>query len=187
MNTTLHSKKSAGLSLLEVMIALTIFALVSIGISAMVIQGQKLAHENILRNSAYTVAQGYLEQIVSINSADILEAANDPTISIPTVSVSALNSGEGNIEIADPLFVGTTNNKQILIDQKDDDEGNPVQYTLDMSFDVTITDLNDAVTMGANAIPAIQITLDFTYESRQLRGTSQKSGTLRIVKLNMSV
>lgn len=179
-----YRQNIAGMSLLEVMLALSIFAMTSLGISSMVIQGQKLAQENVLKNTAYNVAQGYLEQMISINADDIIAAANDSTVPIPTVSVSSTAVGEGNIEVADPLYVGPTNTKEILIDQQEDSEGNITQYMMDMEFVVEVNDMNDA-SYGTSAIPAIEITLYFNYESRQLKGVNKRAGTLSIVKLNI--
>lgn len=116
----------SGFSLLESVIAMTVFTIVALGITGLVIQSRKVAENNILRNTAFTVAQGYLEQIRSISIRDIEDAIADPqNIPLPTKSVSA--TAVSSIEQDDDLFIdgpdpaivgGTTgsNYKQILID-----------------------------------------------------------------------
>lgn len=115
-----------GFSLLESVIAMTVFTIVALGITGLVIQARKVAENNILRNTAFTVAQGYLEQIRSISIRDIQDAIADPqNTPVPTKSVSA--TAVSSIEQDDDLFIdgpdpalagGTTgsNYKLILVD-----------------------------------------------------------------------
>ncbi len=97
-----------GFTLLEVMVAITTFTMVGVGTLSGLMQSRRLSQLNILRNAAYTVAQGYLEQMMSINPAD-LEAASEPWVSnrpaIPTESVNSLLGNTTNIEVSDPLYV----------------------------------------------------------------------------------
>src|SRR5471030_2308409 len=95
-------------TLLEVMVGMATFTLLSLGITAGVIQSRRLSQLNVLRTSAYTVAQGYMEQMLSINSANI-ESASESWVSnrppIPTEAVNSLTSNASQVEVSDPLYV----------------------------------------------------------------------------------
>jgi len=84
------------------------FTLLSLGITAAVLQSRRLSQLNVLRTSAYTVAQGYMEQIFSINPAD-LETASETWVNgrapIPTEAVNSLTANAALVEKSDPLFV----------------------------------------------------------------------------------
>lgn len=164
-----HSKE--GFSLIEVMLAMFVFSLVAIGITATVIQSQKVAQSNIFKNTAYTIVQGYLEQIKSISTYTILDAVSNDT-SIPTVSIDALATG--NVEVEDGLLVDQENEKDVMIDLQEGGE----QVYMSLWITPTVNDLNT----GSSPIPAIEIILDFEYEVRHLQGIARRSGSLRIVK-----
>ncbi|OIO60910.1 MAG: hypothetical protein COZ46_03230 [Verrucomicrobia bacterium CG_4_10_14_3_um_filter_43_23] len=178
-----------GFSLVEVMVSMIIFGIAALGLSATAIQSQKIAQMNIIRNTAFTVAQGYLEQMKSIAMAELLSSVSNNSQAIPTKSISALETA--NIEKDDPLYLGKTtetyakteanNYKQVLIDIQEDTDGNPVEYTVDMWFTPKIKDLNT----GANAIPALEIILEFEYEARHVRGDVKHQGSLRMVKTEL--
>jgi type II secretory pathway pseudopilin PulG len=97
-----------GFTLLEVMVGMATFTLLSLGITAGVIQSRRLSQLNVLRTSAYTVAQGYMEQMLSINSANI-ESASETWVSsrppIPTEAVNGTTTNASLVEISDPLYV----------------------------------------------------------------------------------
>ena len=97
-----------GFTLLEVMVGMTTFMMIGVGTIGGLLQARRLSQLNILRNAAYTVAQGYMEQMMSVNPAD-LEAASEPWVTsrppIPTESVNSLLSNTTNIEVSDPLYV----------------------------------------------------------------------------------
>jgi hypothetical protein len=90
------------------MVAMCCFMVMALGVSAGVMQATRLAQLNVLRTTAYTVAQGYMEQMLSINPANI-EAASEPWVTnpppIPTESVNSLSVNTTNIETSDPLWV----------------------------------------------------------------------------------
>jgi len=143
---------------------MTIFTLLALGVTNGVIQARRLAQLNVMRTSAYTVAQGYMEQILSLNPADI-EAASEPWVSVrpalPTESVNALVTNTTNIEISDPLYVspvatipsgsnltartdlGITNdvwnNKTIMIDIATSTSGNQTPIIMNEQLDVFVS------------------------------------------------
>ena len=148
------SQNWRGMSLVEVMIAMVIFAMVALGITKAVLQSTQIAQNNIVRNTAYTAAQGYLEQIKSLPLVTIREALADPEgTPLPTMSVSALESGQ--IEIDDALFLDGpddslsgqddgSNFRRILIDLREvEGEEDPREVTMDTWFDIDIEDVEN--------------------------------------------
>ena len=104
----LHPRLVQAFTLLEVMVGMATFTLLSLGITAAVLQSRRLSQLNVLRTSAYTVAQGYMEQIFSINAAD-LETASETWVAgrapIPTEAVNSLTANASLVEKSDPLYV----------------------------------------------------------------------------------
>lgn len=177
-----------GFSLLESVIAMTVFTILALGITGLVIQSRKVAENNILRNTAYTVAQGYLEQIRSISIGVIEAAMADPeNTPIPTKSVSA--TATSSIEQDDDLYINGSaapiagrnkgsNFKQILVDltpiynpPNSTNPANIVGYReiyMDAWFDLTIEQSGDQSNI-------YMVTIAFEYQprgfpNRRLRG-----------------
>jgi len=89
-----------GYSLIEVMMAVFVFSIMSAGIIASVIQTRRTAQLNVMRTVAYTVAQGYMEQILSMPGPTVEAAAepwNTARPALPTVSINAMNFYYTNI------------------------------------------------------------------------------------------
>ncbi len=146
-------RRRSGFTLLEVMVGMTCFMMVGVGTIGGLLQARRLSQLNILRSAAYTVAQGYMEQMMSINPAD-LEAASEPWVTnrpgIPTESVNSLLSNTTNIEVSDPLYVSPIassptganmtarsdiagdmwNNKQIMVDLSGATSSGNTTYTI---------------------------------------------------------
>jgi hypothetical protein len=148
------------------MVGMATFTLLALGITAGVIQSRRLSQLNVLRTSAYTVAQGYMEQIFSINPAD-LESASEPWVTsrpaIPTEAINSMTTNATLVEKSDPLYVspitgnypsgtnitartGTSltgdiwNNKQILIDLATNGTGgNATPIVMNERFDVQVS------------------------------------------------
>ena len=173
--------RSDGYTLVEVMMAVFVFSLVALGITATVIQSQRIAVSNILRSTAHNTAQGYLEQIKTLSSSEINESLDDPVnVPLPTIRLDpmAVNTNPGDIEVADPLYLDQSNAKAITLNI-DKNDGNKLN-TMQMSITPMIENLNDP-SYGADAVPAYEVTLDFDYEVRHLRGTSRQTGSLRMI------
>lgn len=175
---------SRGMTLVEVVVALTIFMLVAFGLAAAATQSQRLAHRNVLRNTLWTVAQGYIEQIKSISLVEIEAALADPdTQPIPTRSISALER-EGDLELLDVLFLdgpdppvrggnSGSNHKQLLIDLRESEEG-VREILMDAWFDLDIRFL------GSDEL-TYEVLLRFEGELQRVPGTRTR-GVLRTVR-----
>jgi len=104
----LKERKQAGFTLLEVMLALVILAVIAVGITRSLIMTRGLAETNIRESSAVAAASGYLEQMKSMEYERILTSVRDPDVPIPTV----LAEGQ-----PDPLFLDQWMEKELVIDQ----------------------------------------------------------------------
>ena len=69
---TLASKslKRRGFTLVEVAIGMTIFVFLLISGPYAIVQTQKLAHSNVMHNTARTVIEGYMEQMKGLSYAE---------------------------------------------------------------------------------------------------------------------
>jgi len=186
------------------------FMVVALGVSAGVLQAQRLGQLNVLRTTAYTVAQGYMEQMLSINPAD-LEAASEPWVTsrppIPTESVNSLAVNTTAIETSDPLYcsplsaapAGTNmtartdivgdmwNNKSVMIDLVT--TGNvTTPVVMSERFDVTISRAWTQVN-GQWQIPQsptqpayFLIRIDFQFRSNGYLSAGWQNGTIRMAR-----
>jgi len=93
------------------MVGMLVFTLVAVGLTAAVLQTRRFSQLALMRNMAYTIAQGYMEQMEAIPVSNLtLAATAGPTnpIPIPTMGVSYLDTT--NIQISDPLYVSPISN-----------------------------------------------------------------------------
>ena len=164
-------------TLVEIMIATFLFAIVAGGITAMVVQSQKIAQTNVIKNVAYATAESYLEQIKELPRSMIESAlANPSTVPLPVTTIST--STLGQVDTTDTLYLNQANQKNILLAIDDTDPSNLKPLTVSITLTPTIVDLNDP-SYGPNAISAFMIQIDFTYEARHLRGIATQSGSVR--------
>ncbi len=181
------SQRNEAFTLMEMMVAMGIFMLLALGLTAGVFQARRLAEGNIVRNTSFTVAQGYLEQIKSMSADEMQASIADPSgTPIPTMSVSA--QATGVVEIDDPLFLtgadtspsGTagTNYKTILIDLQPDTSGNEKELLLDVWFDLEITQVGTRT---------YQTVLDFEYQSPNIVAVRElRRGSVRMVTTHIN-
>ncbi len=88
-----------------------VFTIVAVGLTSAVLQTRRYSQLALLRNTAYTIAEGYMEQMESIPASNLtLADTSGPTnpIPIPTMGVSYLDTT--NIQINDPLYVSPISN-----------------------------------------------------------------------------
>jgi prepilin-type N-terminal cleavage/methylation domain-containing protein len=101
--------KLKGFTLVEVIVGLLVFAILATTSSVAFVQTQKLAHTNIMHNTARTVLQGYVEQVKGVQYNKLVESFTDPTnVPLPTKSISSLTAGT-EIQLDDFLFLNQEN------------------------------------------------------------------------------
>tara|TARA_B100000989_G_C19488614_1_gene448697 strand:+ start:521 stop:1066 length:546 start_codon:yes stop_codon:yes gene_type:complete len=168
---------SLGFSLPEVMIAMLVLGIVAFGFTGSLILSQKLATENLIRTSAYTIAQSYLDQIRLMPAGTLNQSINNSKkYPLPTRGIS--EDAKENIVKEDPLYLKQRNQKTIIIESETKD-GKTKNRTMNLYLTPRITDLKPAMN-------AYEIVLDFEYEARHLRGTSTRKGSLRFYKINLA-
>lgn len=82
-----RSTKS-GFSLIEVMVALGVFSLLSLGVLALTLNVRKLSEGVVYRDQALTAAQNYADQIRAISYNSFAAAVSDNVINVKQTIVS---------------------------------------------------------------------------------------------------
>ncbi len=104
-------RTTRGFTLLEVMLAMSILALVAVGVTQNLILTRGISESNIRDSTAVAAASGYLEQIKGMEYERILASVRDPATPLPTV----LNQGD-----PDPIRLDEWTTKMIVIDEEVD-------------------------------------------------------------------
>lgn len=181
MKTDPRTGSQAAFTLVEVMLGMTILVMLSLGLTAAVLFSVKSATYNVMKNTAYTTAQGYLEQIKSLPAPALAAAVSNPSsIPLPTKSISSLQVSGPVVETTDPLYLidtsaggGHPNHKQILVDMRKEN-GVDKKIVMDMWFQVGVTPIN------AGRGYFIEMTFWFDYPA--IRFLKPKPGVLGIVR-----
>lgn len=174
-----------GFSLIEVMTGMAVFAVLALGLMSTVMYSLRSSQLNVMKNTAYATAQGFLEQIKSLPEPVLIEAINDPTgTPLPTKSVSALQTG-GILHVNDPIYLDDPsphangeNHKEILIDIRKTGSGSSDAVVMDMWFDVDITQLTQA--------RGYEIRIDFKYKGRGMDLIPAQTNSVRIIRTSGS-
>jgi len=177
----MKKKELVGFTLVEVVVGMVVFAILATSSSVAFVQTQKLAHANIMHNTARTVLQGYVEQIKGVQYYKLLEAMADPsTVPLPTKSISSLATGS-DIQISDTLFLNSENHKEVLIDLIDRGGGTYEEHTMDLYVTPSVN--NIASTAG---IDGLEFTLNFRYDSLFKGINASHAGSVRFIKTSVS-
>lgn len=166
------------MSLVELMVAAALLAVFATAVMSSAILSRRISESNVYQNTAFTVAQGYLEQIKSMEYGVVLSSHTDNSKPLPTKSVSALLTG-ANIEVDDPITIGSWTEKEVLIDLRYDEEGGePTPLTMPFRVMVETTNLDT----GSDAIRALEVVINYEYLSPSTGMPSWYSGAVRSVK-----
>lgn len=131
-----------------------LFLFLAVGVTHMTLSSFRIAHYNVYKTTAMSVAQGYMEQIKSLDNETIARMAThqiDPPVTVdqvlPTRSVSLMMMGGNADEIDDWLVANTVdpsnlsdtlqviNHKEIIVDY---DQNTGEFKVMDMWIDVEI-------------------------------------------------
>jgi prepilin-type N-terminal cleavage/methylation domain-containing protein len=112
------SKKSRGMTLVEVVTALAILAMTLTGILAIQLQSRRLTEGSVYQNTALTIVQGYLEQMKNMDLNSLVNADSNgnaqlsSTYTIPTMYSDSVNdnikTSTGTVPSLASLTAGTT-------------------------------------------------------------------------------
>lgn len=70
-SSTTFRPTTAGITLVELTVSMTILAMLMIGVIAVLIQSRRLTEGSIYQNSATTIVQGYIEQMKNMELSDL--------------------------------------------------------------------------------------------------------------------
>ena len=154
-----------GMTLVETIVAMTVFSLMAAGVIGLTVQSRRMAESAIRENTAATVAQGYLEQIKSIEYSALVDAVGDPTnIAIPTKTDQDTN---------DPILLNVQNQKTLVIHT--DGAGAPSRF---MRFWITV----QGTDLAAAGRRAIEFTVQFQWEGNDRYIGDTKNSSIRFVR-----
>ncbi len=178
--TPINKREKDGVSLVEILIAMTILSIFAATVLSAILLGRRLAEANIYQNTALTVTQGYLEQVKSMEYGICLAAIADNNLPLPTKSISSLIQGT-SIEVADPIYLNSQrshsdNDKAIVIDIRNLGSGNPSAVTMQYKIRPTVIDLD----VGAFPIQAMEFTFDYQYLSPEKGTPEWKDGQITV-------
>lgn len=150
---------SAGFTLVEVVVATLLFTFMALSVSRLTMASMRLSHLNVYKTTALSVAQGYIEQIKSLDNETLSRmATHEMTLPVtvnqvlPTRSVSLLSAGATLDQIDDWLVANSLvpatlsdtldviNHKEVIIDV---DQVTGELKTMTMWIDVEIHRLTD--------------------------------------------
>lgn len=179
--TNNNLQKTQGFTLVEVVIGMMVFILLIVSGSMAIVQTQKLAHSNIMHNTARTVMEGYMEQMKGISFKEYQEAMKDPdNVPIATKGISSLKTGT-DIQYDDPLYLNKENKKEVLLDLLEASDGSLTPLTMSLYVKPTLTDL-----LPSTGLSIYEVTLEFRYESLFKGVNKEYSKSIRFVKTAVS-
>lgn len=167
------SNRPRGLTLIEVIVSMGIFTLISFGVIALVTQVRRIAENNVYENTALTMAQGYIEQIRSLPYAELEAAASftgtPPLPPAPDLGVGALrlfSANGGGTEVLTnvagrPLRRNEWTRERVFLDRNAENQDT---QPMDFTFRVGLTNLNNPALLPApvNAM-GTEITLEYQF------------------------
>jgi hypothetical protein len=171
---------------METMMGMLVFTVVAIGLTGAVLETRRFSQIALMRNTAYTIAQGYMEQIESIPSSSLLLAVNSgPTnpVPVPTMGVSYLDMS--NIQMSDPLYVSPISNMTpatgVTLQPRTDKPGdawNVKQVMIDISGNTSFLNVNLGNSTGNVTTGIIPITMTMWIDLNISQGlTTATTGT----------
>lgn len=199
-------KRQLGFSLIEMVMGMTVLAILAAGTTAGVLLSRRIAESNVHQNTAFTVAQGYMEQIKSMEYVLITNAVenyeeNKSTVAgmgilasdayktnstaakimLETKSIDASQFGTAvtiDIEMDAPLYIGAWVEREVLIDIRNPGESGQWEQMMPMRFRVMINNLKDT----SVDIRALEITLEYEYLAKQRGADHWYGNQLNFVK-----
>jgi prepilin-type N-terminal cleavage/methylation domain-containing protein len=163
-----------GLTLIEVMISLGIFALVATSVVAVTFRIRSMAEQTVYQNTALVLAQGYIEQLRSLDYPTLERAAQDAT---GTVALALVNAGGATVADTSGGVLGNGDWSSETVFLDENANGTPIQ-PLQFRFQPVLTSLT---TSTSGAASGVEITVN--YQTTYNFGHTQTfTGSLRTVR-----
>ena len=166
--------KQRGMTLIEVLIALVMLAMLSASVISVTFQVRSMAEQAVYQNTALTLAQGYMEQVRHLDYTTLRSVAQDSTGSV-TLPLDRTDGAQ--VKPASGTFFGngTWASETVYLDQNA--AGVPTQ-PMNFTFRAGLVSLESA-TGGAASGVEVTIQYRITYNYGVLRTIN---GVLRSVR-----
>ncbi len=167
------SRASRGMTIVEVIIALGLLAILSVSVISVTFQVRSMAEQTVYQNTALTLAQGYMEQVRHLDYTTLKACAQSASVALPLDKTDGTpvvpESGSG-------VFGNSVWSKErVFLDQTA--SGTPIQ-PMDFRFRAVLTSLETATTNLASGVEiTIQYQVTYDYGVRRV-----VNGTLRSVR-----
>jgi prepilin-type N-terminal cleavage/methylation domain-containing protein len=163
---------SRGMTIVEVIIALGLLAILSVSVISVTFQVRSMAEQTVYQNTALTLAQGYMEQVRHLDYTTLKACAQSASVALP------LDKTDGTPVVPESgsLFGNSVWSKErVFLDQTV--SGTPIQ-PMDFRFRTVLTSLETATTNLASGVEiTIQYQVTYDYGVRRV-----VNGTLRSVR-----
>ncbi len=167
------------MTLVEVLVASVLFGILALVTTNSVLMSRRMAEGNIYMVTAHDIAQGYAEQIMTLDyDEDIKPSVKNNSVPLTLKAVTPSLENNSNT-VDDELYFGATNvvEKSIVIDLRGDGE-EIQQVTMPMRIQLSANDLNS----GSKPYQAYEIRIDYEYQAPSGQGKRWKSGSVCFVK-----
>ena len=163
---------SRGMTIVEVIIALGLLAILSVSVISVTFQVRSMAEQTVYQNTALTLAQGYMEQVRHLDYTTLKACSQDATVPLP------LDKTDGTAVVPESGSVfgnSIWSRERVFLDQTA--SGTPIQ-PMDFRFRAVLTSLETATTNLASGVEIIiQYQVTYDYGVRRV-----VNGTLRSVR-----
>jgi type II secretory pathway pseudopilin PulG len=163
---------SRGMTIVEVIIALGLLALLSVSVISVTFQVRSMAEQTVYQNTALTLAQGYMEQVRHLDYTTLKACAQSASVALP------LDKTDGTPVVPESGSVfgnSVWSKERVFLDQTA--SGTPIQ-PMDFRFRAVLTSLETATTNLASGVEiTIQYQVTYDYGVRRV-----VNGTLRSVR-----
>ena len=159
-NNQIHVNKVKGFTLAEVIIVLVVFSILAFLGPIPFFQSKKLAHENVMHNSARTAVQSYLEHIKDV-PFNILQNVVEDTKNLPLpIKSRVFPRTEDETQISDGLFLNRVNYRSIPVVTENNDGGEYDNLTMDLLVTPTVEKFIDP-----EGREVLEFTVEYHYET----------------------
>jgi len=172
----------SGLTLVEVMVALGVLAMLMLGLFAGLIQSRRLTEASIYQNSANTIIQGYIEQMKNMEFEELSRAVIPTRLdeaTLDTLTPSALPVIDPDTVVLGTVPLGVTDNIKTV-----DVNNTPTITTDDLTLHIWVwvqgLDSPAAATLAQARV--LGITMIYVWEHRDGAQVRRFMGNVRTIR-----
>ena len=168
-------QKSKAYTLLEVLIAMALFAILATSLQVATLSNYQLSYAINYQNIAHDVAHGYAGQLRNRPYSALSDFANgNSSITLLHIRTDGDTSKLESFVISN----GGTFEETVLVgNPSSDDESQTTPMEMEMTLNVS-----DVSASSSSGIKAVEITLGYSYSYTTSRGTKTLTDTITLVK-----